>query len=187
VCEEPTGIGKNREYNSTVKNVSIATLSSSTILDEWVRDDRDGRQKEVGTGIIECPTTRCSEILVSREQYLQIIDSQSPWTLSKINEWRLSLFERKVLGCIFGAKQENGIWRKRYKYELYETFNEPNVVTYIKIKRLEWAGHLVRLNNDRTLKRMFNTKPDGVRGVGRPKLRWEDGVDQDMRILGVTN
>jgi len=25
------------------------------------------------------------------------------------------------------------------------------------------------------------------RSVGRPKLRWEDGVDQDMRILGVKN
>jgi hypothetical protein len=42
------------------------------------------------------------------------------------------------------------------------------------------------MDNDRTIK-MFNTKPDGVRGVGRPKLRWEDGVDQDMRILEVKN
>jgi hypothetical protein len=32
---------------------------------------------------------------------------------------------------------------------------------------------------------LFNTKPDGVRRVGRKKLRWEDGVDQDMRILEV--
>jgi hypothetical protein len=43
------------------------------------------------------------------------------------------------------------------------------------------------MNNDRTLKRIFNTKPDGVRNVGRPKLRWEDGTDQDIRILGVKN
>jgi len=34
----------------------------------------------------------------------------------------------------FGAKQENEIWRKRYNYELYETFNEPNIVNYIKVK-----------------------------------------------------
>ena len=27
----------------------------------------------------------------------------------------------------------------------------------------------------------------GIRSVGRPKLRWKDGVDQDMRILGVKN
>jgi hypothetical protein len=43
------------------------------------------------------------------------------------------------------------------------------------------------MNNDRILKKIFNTKPDGVRSVGRPKLRWEDGVDQDIRILGVKN
>jgi hypothetical protein len=99
----------------------------------------------------------------------------------------LSLFERKVLRCIFGAKQENGTWQKRYNYELYETFEEPNVVTYIKVKRLAWAGNLVHMNNDRTIKKIFNTKADGVRSVGRPRLRWEGGVDQDIRILGVKN
>ena len=109
------------------------------------------------------------------------------YTLSKTNERQLNLFERKVLRCIFGAKQGKGIWRKRYNYELYEKLNEPNIVNYIKVKRLAWAGHLVRMNNDRTIKKIFNTKPDGVRRVRRPKLRWEDGVDQDMRILEVKN
>jgi len=56
-----------------------------------------------------------------------------------------------------------------------------------QVKRLAWAGHLVRMNNDRTLKKIFDTKADGVRSVGRPKLRWEDGVDQYMRILRVKN
>jgi hypothetical protein len=44
-------------------------------LDDWVRDDKDGRQKEAGMGNIECPMSRCSEIMVSREEYLQIIYS----------------------------------------------------------------------------------------------------------------
>jgi len=93
------------------------------------------------------------------------------WTLSKTNERQLSLFERKVLRCIFVAKQEKGIWRKRYNYELYEKLNERNIINYIKVKRLAWAGHLVCMNNDRTIKKIFNAKPDGVRRVGRPKLR----------------
>jgi hypothetical protein len=37
------------------------------------------------------------------------------------------------------------------------------------------------------LKKIFNTKLDGVRRAGRPKVRWEDGVDQDMRALEVKN
>jgi hypothetical protein len=62
-----------------------------------------------------------------------------------------------------------------------------DIVNYIKVKRLAWAAHLVHMNSDRTLKKIFSTKPDGARRVGRPKLRWEDGVDQNMRILGVKN
>ena len=45
----------------------------------------------------------------------------------------------------------------------------------------------MRMNDNRTLKKIFNIKLDGVRKVGRPKMRWEDGVDQDMRILEVKN
>jgi hypothetical protein len=40
---------------------------------------------------------------------------------------------------------------KIHNYELYEIFDEPNIVTYIEVKRLAWAGHLVRTINDRTI------------------------------------
>jgi hypothetical protein len=109
------------------------------------------------------------------------------WTLSKTNERQLGLFERRVLRCIFGAKQENGTWRKRYNHELYELFKDTNIVNYIKAKRLAWAGHLISMSNERALKKIFNTKLEGTRSVGRPKLRWEDGVVQDTRILGVNS
>jgi hypothetical protein len=95
------------------------------------------------------------------------------------------LFERRVLRCIFGAKQENGTWRKRYNYELYEMFKDSDIVIYIKAKRLEWEGHLTRVSDERTLKKIFSTKLGGTRSVGRPKWRWEDGVAQDLQIVGV--
>jgi len=58
-----------------------------------------------------------------------------------------------VLRCIFGEKKENEIWGKRYNYELYEIFNDSNIVNYIKVKRLAWAGHLMCMNDNRTLKK----------------------------------
>ena len=53
------------------------------------------------------------------ETFTVMLGDKITWTVSKINERLLSLFERKVLRCIFGAKQENGTWRKRYNYELF--------------------------------------------------------------------
>jgi hypothetical protein len=47
----------------------------------------------------------------------------------------------------------NEIRRKRYNYELYKIFNESDIVDYIKVKRLTWAGHLMCMNNDRTPKK----------------------------------
>ena len=70
---------------------------------------------------------------------------------------------------------------------MYELYNDSDIANYIKVKRLGWAGHLMRMSNEKTLKKIFNTQPDGTRSVGRPKLRWENGVDQDTRILGVKN
>jgi hypothetical protein len=99
------------------------------------------------------------------------------WTLLKIDKRLLSVFERRIL-MHFGAEQENGVWRKRYNHELYEFFNEPDIVKYIKINRLGWAGHVIRVVNNSTVKKVFNIKPIGIRKIGRPKLRWEDDVIQ---------
>jgi hypothetical protein len=54
------------------------------------------------------------------------------WTLSKTDERLFSVFERRIFRCIFEAVQENGVWRKRYNHELYELFNESDIVKDIK-------------------------------------------------------
>jgi hypothetical protein len=32
---------------------------------------------------------------------------------------------------------------------------------------------------------VFNAKPEGRRGVGRPRLRWLDDVEADIKALGI--
>jgi hypothetical protein len=83
--------------------------------------------------------------------------------------------------------EKNGTWRRRCNHELYKLFKEPDIIVYIKVKRLEWAGRLIRTSEKRTIKKIFNIKPEGTRKMGRPKLRWEECVCQDIRILGVKN
>jgi hypothetical protein len=40
------------------------------------------------------------------------------WVLTKREENQLLVFERKVLRTICGPKIENGVYRRRYNYEL---------------------------------------------------------------------
>jgi hypothetical protein len=48
-------------------------------------------------------------------------------------------------------------------------YRKPNVVTGVNVRRLEWAGRLVRRSDGRTVKKVFVGKPDGRRKAGRPK------------------
>jgi hypothetical protein len=41
------------------------------------------------------------------------------------------------------------------------------------------------MDNNRTVKKVFNTKAIGIRKIRRPKLRWEDDVSQDIKTVGV--
>jgi hypothetical protein len=108
------------------------------------------------------------------------------WPLSRLDERLLSIFKRGILRDRFGLVEENGTWRRRYNYELYKKFKEPDI-RYIKVKRPEWAGYLIRTSENRISKKIFNTEPEGTRKVGRPKLRCEECVCQDIRIMGVKN
>jgi hypothetical protein len=58
-------------------------------------------------------------------------------------------------------------------------------VTEIKVRRLERLGHVIRMEDTRLPKMLFNAKPEGRRGVGRPRLRWSDDVEADIKALGI--
>lgn len=109
------------------------------------------------------------------------------WTLTKTQTNQLVIFERKVLRKIFGAVNDNGIWRHRYNFELNRLFKEANIVNYIKICRLRFAGHVCRMDPSSLTSRIFNYKPISNRSRGRPKLRWTDCVEEDFNVLKVTN
>ena len=42
--------------------------------------------------------------------------------------------------------------------------------------RLQWAGHVERMADDRIPKRAAELREEGRRRRGRPRLRWEDCV-----------
>jgi len=94
-------------------------------------------------------------------------------------------WERKILRKIYGPTKENGQWRIKTNAELMTKYKAPDIVNVIKIRRLEWLGHEVRMNETRSVKKIFEGKLEGRRSRGRPRFRWINDVEDDLRELGV--
>jgi len=78
-----------------------------------------------------------------------------------------------------------GMLASRMEYELYSLYSEPNIVEDIKIRRLEWAGHIIRMEEERIPKKVLNGNFHTTRPVGRPRTRWADVVQRDaLQLLG---
>ncbi|GFX73032.1 uncharacterized protein TNCV_1704341 [Trichonephila clavipes] len=73
--------------------------------------------------------------------------------MSRTDEIMIIIYERKILGSIIRGIQENGTWRRRSNLELYRSYKESNIVNFIKIQRIKWAGHVITMNEDRTTKK----------------------------------
>lgn len=111
------------------------------------------------------------------------------WTLTVANEERLRVFERRVLRKIYGPTVDatTGRYRTRTNRELEDLYGEPNIVREIKSKRLQWAGHVRRLPDNRTVRLVWEEIPEGKRPLGRPRLRWRDNIAKDLRAMDIQN
>jgi len=60
------------------------------------------------------------------------------------------------------------------------------MVEGIKIRRLGWAGHIKRMEEERIPKNFLNGNFYTTRPVGRPRIRWADVVRRDaLQLLGI--
>ena len=65
--------------------------------------------------------------------------------------------------------------------ELENLINHENIVRHIK--RLSWVGHVERMPDERVVKSIYKWKPHAIRREGRPRLRWDDDVRDDLRKM----
>jgi capsule polysaccharide modification protein KpsS len=72
---------------------------------------------------------------------------------------KLLVFERKIFRRIFGPTKENQIWRVKTNEELDKLIKHKNIINYVKAQRLSWFGHVQRVSDTRTVKKIFNWKP----------------------------
>jgi len=105
------------------------------------------------------------------------------WSLTLREERRLRVFENKVLRRIFGRRRVDvtGDWGRLHNEEINILYSSPNIVRVIKSRRTRWAGHVVRMGEERGVYRVLVGKPDGKRPLGRPRRRLVNNIRMDLQ------
>jgi hypothetical protein len=63
---------------------------------------------------------------------------------------------------------------------------QEDTVKFIKSQRLRWAAHVMRMKKTRTSRKITELIPHKKRPVGRPRLRWMDQVEEDLKRMKIT-
>jgi hypothetical protein len=96
------------------------------------------------------------------------------------------VIENRVLRKIFGPKryEVTGEWRRLHNEEVYYLYSWPNIICVITSRRMKWAGHVRSgpMWESRGAYRILVGKPDRKRPLGKPRPRWEDNIEMDLRF-----
>jgi hypothetical protein len=76
-----------------------------------------------------------------------------------------------------------GVLHGIVKFMIYKYLN---IMDDIKLRRLVWVGHIIRLEDERIPKKVLKTKLHNTRPVEKPRTRRQDVVQRDIsQILGI--
>jgi hypothetical protein len=92
----------------------------------------------------------------------------------------------RVLKRIFGPRRDEvtGDWRKLHNEEHHNLYSSSNITRMIKLRRIRWTGHVVRMGEKWNACRILVGKPEGRRPLGRPRRGWVDNMKLDLRGIG---
>ena len=98
-------------------------------------------------------------------------DGAASWVLLILLNM-LAAFERQVLRSMFMGIKLNENGRKRYNEELMQLFGDIDTLSFVRVSRLIWIGHVIRMDGKRKVNKVFNNNHWGILLRGRPKNRW---------------
>ena len=76
-------------------------------------------------------------------------------------------------------RNENVEWKRFDSKKFHSLYRSPDIVKVINSMKLRWAGHVAKMEEDRSAFNISTGKPIGMRPLGRPGRRWVEcsGVD----------
>ena len=101
--------------------------------------------------------------------------------LTELQQQRLQVCENNWVRQIARVTRAD---RRRMVELREETGVQRSLTERLVRSRLQWAGHVERMADDRLPKRAAELREQGRRRRGRPRLRWEDCDKRDVRKAG---
>ena len=102
------------------------------------------------------------------------------WNLSETQSKRLDAlgmkFQRRIMGIKWTSHTTNE--------EVLKQTEQTQISRMIRKRRLEWYGHVKRMNKQRFPYRILNWNPSGTRSRGKQKQRWQDLIRKDAYEAG---
>lgn len=132
----------------------------------WSKEIRLETKKKIYHSFVESVATYGSEV----------------WTLTKKMENKLLSMEmdfwRRSCGISRIERIPNAAIRDKVGCQ-------KNILHLIGTKRLKWYGHLMRMDENRWPKKIYNYMPPERRKRGRPKKKWTEDVEESMAARGL--
>jgi hypothetical protein len=70
-------------------------------------------------------------------------------------------------------------------HEIRDIIKGEDIVGFVKTQRLRWFGHVQRRDTQHILRKTLSWRPVEGRPRGRPRIRWEDQIHEDIRRIGI--
>ena len=109
-------------------------------------------------------------------RHIRIFGSEC-WTLTKRLEQQITTADMKVIRMIQGVTR----WDSKRNEDLYKQSNMVPIVQGINKNKLRWFGHVMRREEESTLRIVMKLMMKGNRPRGRPRLRWLDNIDSHLK------
>ena len=185
-----------REYNSE-NRATLTKCGEFKYLGTTIQQD-GGCQKEVALRISkawnkwrELTGVLCDRRMPSKLKVLIYKTSVRPaltygnetWPITGYQADKISVCEMRMLRYCLGISLEE----HRRNEEILEEAGVMPIKDLMRKKRMQWYGHVCRREQEEDIRMVYNLRVEGRRSRGRPKQRWSDTVNSDLRWLGLEN
>ena len=104
------------------------------------------------------------------------------WELTETSEDEIDSFHRRLLRKVINIRWPKVISNK----DLYEKVGVEKWSVTIRRRRLNWLGHLMRLDEGTPVRKaLLESLTDIRRKVGRPQLTWLKAIEKDLASVGI--